>query len=243
MDDTKYVLMTDTREKKQIAHSASKRVGKTGKCTLPTDLMSRKERKLYMAPSEVEVFKLRPMSISEFRGVPGDKKIELLKWYGEKYGWNAAGVAAALDTHYTTGRRILEEFMLTSMFKVRMKECSDEQKKVFMENRRELEEERQKAKALDEAGKEEPQEAQEEASAPAEHLSQPTKEKPTRAAQMPANSGLAVQLKDTKQGSKLIKNLIGFAQSLDEDAEYAVSLLIVQLPPDSDKSVGDVADA
>ena len=134
MDDAQYVLMKDTQEKKQAAHSASKRVGRTRKVTFPYEMMRGKERKKYMESSEVVTFKLEPMSLKEFRAVPADKKIELLKWYGEKYGWNASGIAAGLNSTYNTGLRILEEYMLTAMFKARMKECSKEQKDKFIEN-------------------------------------------------------------------------------------------------------------
>lgn len=220
MDDAKYVFIQDSREKKITAASASKRVGKTKKCTMPYENMTREERKKYMAPSEVVTFKLRPMSIREFRDTPGDKQVELLKWYGEKYGWSAAGVAAALDVTYATGVKLLEEFMLAPMFKARMREATKEQKRQFMDNRKELEKQR-----LGVA---------QEPSVPEDIHTPPEEPKCSQKLSAMSTGGYAIQLNLTKGGDTLGVQLRGIAASLDRSREYTVSLLIVELPTDEE---------
>ena len=72
MDDITYGLLQEQREKKAIAHSAAKRVGKTKKCTFVYENMPKEERKKYMANGEVTTFKLRPMTLKEYNEQAGD---------------------------------------------------------------------------------------------------------------------------------------------------------------------------
>lgn len=239
MDDTQYVLMKDTQEKKRTAHSASRRVGRTRKVTFPYEMMTGKERKKYMGASEVTTFKLRPMTIKEFRATPADKKIDLLKWYGEKYGWNPAGVAAGLDVHYATGKKLLEEYMMIAMFKARMKECTDEQKRQFLENRKALEEERRPKENPEEQDSNQPtqQEQTEPNTTPTE------KEKPVQAVKKPITGGFAIQLTGNRKGGELFDRLYGIGACLDKKKSYSVSLLVVELPSDEEQGVSNVTDA
>lgn len=138
MEEIKYELNKENQEKKVIARSAAKRVGRTKKCTLPYEMMSKAERRKYMQASEVTVFKLRPMTLKEYNEVSGDKKRDLLMWYGEQYGWNPAGVAAGLNTDYNTGKKKLAEYLLLPTFKARAKTLSGEEKKEQIERRKKL---------------------------------------------------------------------------------------------------------
>lgn len=229
MNEIEYELSQENRDKKRTAASASKRVGLRKGCKLPYEMMPSSERKKYMQASEVTVFTLRPMTLAEFKKVPGDKQIELLKWYGEKYGWNAAGVAAALNSSYATGERLLADFMLTAMFKARMKECTKEQKAQFMANRRELEQSRQN----------EAQEAQPEPAPPILEEAEIPAQADTSAQML----GLRILLNGERIGSILERHLEGIAHSLDGNARYMVELSIVELPSNEDKRVSNVADA
>ena len=229
MNEIEKELAKENKEKKRTAASASHRVGSTKKCTLPYEMMDKKARKEYMKPSEVTTFQLRPMTLKEFRAVDGDKQIELLKWYGERYGWNAQGVASALGTTYATALKLLDSFMLTQMFKAKMKDCTKEQKAQFIENRKELAEQRYNDR----------QEAQQ----PKGQLTPPQAEKPSKAPSNGEQEGFLIQYNGNKQGYMLERQFEGIARSLDPTKEYRVSLLVVELPSDEDKRVCDVADS
>ena len=229
MNDIERELTRENREKKRVAASASKRVGLRKGCKFPYEMLSGAERKKYMQASEVTVFTLRPMTMKEFKECPGDKKVELLKWYGEKYGWNAAGVAAALGVGYAKGAKLLDEFMLSGMFKARMKACTNEQKAQFMANRKELEQRRQnEAKAA-------PREDQ--------TTTQDETENQTMDAMCDQTSGLQIVLIGDKLGSQIERQLEGIANSLESDVRYIVKLSIVELASNEYEGVSNVEQA
>lgn len=229
MDDTKFVFMTDSREKKRIAGSASKRVRSTRKCTLPYEMLTGKERKKYMAPSEVEVFSMRPMSINEYRKLPSDKQTELLKWYGEKYGWNAAGIAAALDVAYVTGKKVLEEAGLTSHFKRKMNDTTKEQREEFIKNRLEIRPNKPVESAVQEENTQ----------------TQPEAENPVQMVLEAQNNVYTVQLHAVKECKPLQRQLHGIANNLEDGKNYKVVLSIVEVAVVSEakKCESDVMDA
>lgn len=231
----------DSRDKKRIAASASKRVGKRKKVSMPYELMSKEERKKYMAPSEVTTFKLRPMKLDEFKKQPADQQIELLKWYGERYGWNPAAIADVLETSYNTGKRFLHEYMLTGMFKRNMKESSKEQRQVYMANRKDLLDARAKvaAEIEREAKIEQEEEIEQETAQDApleelvpEEISIPeTEEMPAQEAAEAVKPTYEIILTGGRHGRDLRRILEGIAHSLDEEMAYRVSLSISEFSP------------
>lgn len=94
MTDEKYVLLTDTREKKNVARSASKRRthnGKGGRVRLPSDHLTKKELKAMSG--ECESYKLNnPMTWKEFKKMPDDIKITYIKLLREKFGVSDRGL-------------------------------------------------------------------------------------------------------------------------------------------------------
>lgn len=203
MEEIKYELSKENHEKKVVARNAHKRAGRSRKCTLPYEMMSKEERKKYMQASEVTVFKLRPMTLKEYNEVAGDKKRDLLMWYGEQYGWNPAGVAAGLNADYSTGRKKLEEYMLLPTFKARDKALSKEAKKEQLERRKALLETLQQASNSD-------------------HKETPEIQK--KATQ--SLTGLTTHAFYTKNGKAIAFQLRGIAGSLDPDEIYEVELTV-----------------
>lgn len=208
MDDITYELLQEQREKKTIAHSAAKRVGKTKKCTFIYENMPKEERKKYMANGEVTTFKLRPMLLKEYSEQPGDKKRDLLMFYGEKYGWNPAGVAAALDCDYVTAKRKLEEYLLVPTFKARMKDVSKEQKAKQIEAR----------KAILRA-----RHATQESTTPTTYDGG---QNATQSVTEPTTSSYTVHLTRTCNGYIANQYLVGIGHSLDGESDYEVEMVI-----------------
>ena len=95
MTDEKYVLLQDTREKKNVARSARKRkthAGKGGRVKLPSDYLTKKELKAMSGA--VESYKLNsPMTWVEFKKMPDDIKVDYIKLIREKYGASDSGLA------------------------------------------------------------------------------------------------------------------------------------------------------
>lgn len=227
MNDVAKELALENREKKRTAASASKRVGVSKKCTLPYEMMDRKARREYMKPSEVTTFVLRPMPLVEFRRQDGDKQLELLKWYGEKYGWSIPAVAEALDCSYNAAYELVKRFMLDGMFKARARAMSEEQKKKCKANRAVMKAD----KTLQSGGIGEGRE-----SIP------PQNENATRTAEKPKAGQFTVLMEDTCTGAILARCLEGLSHSLDPDARYGIRLSLTKLPVE-EQSEGDVIDS
>lgn len=211
MDDITYGLLQEQREKKAIAHSAAKRVGKTKKCTFVYENMPKEERKKYMANGEVTTFKLRPMTLKEYNEQAGDKKRDLLMFYGEKYGWNPAGVSAALGCDYVTAKRKLDEYLLLPTFKARMKATSKEKQREQMEARKALLEPRRAAQETT-----------------CENIRENTKNATERVSDHTTNI-YNVSLTSFNNGERLTRQLSGIANSLEPDKIYKVTLLICEV--------------
>lgn len=75
----------DVKEKKKIARSASKRVGRTRKVTLPSDSLSIAEIK--KLEGEVKVYKIgQPITLEELRSYPREMQIKYLEWIRDNLG-------------------------------------------------------------------------------------------------------------------------------------------------------------
>lgn len=208
MNDIAYELLQEQREKKVISRSASKKVCRPKGCAFVYENMPKEERKKYMANGEVTTFKLRPMPLAEYNAQAGDKKRELLMFYGEKFGWNPAGVAAALDCDYVTAKKKLEEYMLLPTFKARMKATNRDKRKEQLVARKALSLplcETQEAAC--ENTRNEPENA-------------------TEAVSGAATSVYSVSLHSTNTGDRLTSQLSGIAHSLEPDKTYKVTVLI-----------------
>lgn len=219
MNDIEFALQADTQEKKRIARSAAKRSGRTKKCTLPFETLKGKERKAYMGNEVVSVFKMRPMSLSEFKNdVPEDKKAELLCWYGDRFGWSHHSVGLALNASHTTAARLLRQYKLDEVFMVRQEKTTVEEKREHRKNREEL-----KAQRSEEAETTPIQEVSRET-----HIPTPVKKEKLSQEKITAiPEGFEISLRyDRRDASSLARQLANIAESLDLDEMYSVSLMI-----------------
>jgi hypothetical protein len=89
MNDEKYLFVSDSRQKKDIARSARNKrshCGKRGGVKLPSDYMTKKE--LNAMNGECKTYRLNePMSWAEFSAMPDEHKITYIKLLRKK--WNA----------------------------------------------------------------------------------------------------------------------------------------------------------
>lgn len=88
MPDEQYVMISDSIEKKKIAHSSHNRkthCGKGGRVKFPSDYLSKKELKAMNG--EVKSYNLnRPMTWEEFRSIPQDLQIMYIKKLRNEFG-------------------------------------------------------------------------------------------------------------------------------------------------------------
>ena len=88
MPDEQYVMISDSIEKKKIAHSSHNRkthCGKGGRVKFPSDYLSKKELKAMNG--EVKSYNLnRPMIWEEFRSMPQDLQIMYIKKLRNEFG-------------------------------------------------------------------------------------------------------------------------------------------------------------
>ena len=88
MPDEQYVMISDSIEKKKIAHSSHNRkthCGKGGRVKFPSDYLSKKELKAMNG--EVKSYNLnRPMTWEEFRSMPQDLQIMYIKKLRNEFG-------------------------------------------------------------------------------------------------------------------------------------------------------------
>jgi len=224
MDDIKKELQNEIREKKQIGNNAFKRVGKHKKVSMPYEMMSKEERKKYMAPSEVTTYRMGPMTLKEFRDLPADRQNELLKWYGEKYGWTCAAVADALSISSPTAKKLLEEYQLLNMFGARLRRSGEAERRAQNENRR----------ALKTPSKSDKQET---------NTLTPEENKTTsqEAPEAPTDMYIACLKCQGAQGHVIANYLRGIADSLEPDRKYKVDMS-VQLLPGGEQCVSDVEE-
>lgn len=88
MPDEQYVMISDSIEKKKIAHSSHNRkthCGKGGRVKFPSDYLSKKELKAMNG--DVKSYNLnRPMTWEEFRRMPQDLQIMYIKKLRNEFG-------------------------------------------------------------------------------------------------------------------------------------------------------------
>ena len=88
LPDEQYVMISDSIEKKKIAHSSHNRkthCGKGGRVKFPSDYLSKKELKAMN--SDVKTYNLnRPMIWKEFRSMPQDLQIMYIKKLRNEFG-------------------------------------------------------------------------------------------------------------------------------------------------------------
>ena len=88
MPDEQYVMISDSIEKKKIAHSSYNRkthCGKGGRVKFPSDYLSKKELKAMNG--DVKSYNLnRPMTWKEFRSMPQDLQIMYIKKLRNEFG-------------------------------------------------------------------------------------------------------------------------------------------------------------
>lgn len=88
MPDEQYVMISDSIEKKKIAHSSHNRkthCGKGGRVKFPSDYLSKKELKAMNG--DVKSYNLnRPMTWEEFRSMPQDLQIMYVKKLRNEFG-------------------------------------------------------------------------------------------------------------------------------------------------------------
>ena len=88
MPDEQYVMISDSIEKKKIAHSSHNRkthCGKGGRVKFPSDYLSKKELKAMNG--DVKSYNLnRPMTWEEFRSMPQDLQIIYIKKLRNEFG-------------------------------------------------------------------------------------------------------------------------------------------------------------
>ncbi len=104
MTDEKFVFIQDSKEKKNIAHSARNRrthAGKGGKVRSPSDYLSKKE--LQAMNGEVTAYPLnRMMTWKEFKAMPDDIKCTYIKLIREKYNPYDKAIAEAMGINRIT---------------------------------------------------------------------------------------------------------------------------------------------
>ena len=107
MRDEEWLFHNDTREKKNIAHSArNKRThnGKRGGVKFPSDYMTQKEIK--KMSGEAKTYRLNePMSWKEFKGMPDDIKVMYVKLLREKYSVSDTKIAKMMGVAQATANR------------------------------------------------------------------------------------------------------------------------------------------
>ena len=88
MPDEQYVMISDSIEKKKIAHSSHNRkthCGKGGRVKFPSDYLSKKE--LNAMNGDVKSYSLnKPMTWEEFRSMPQDLQIMYIKKLRNEFG-------------------------------------------------------------------------------------------------------------------------------------------------------------
>lgn len=116
MDDAKYLFLSDSKEKKDIARSARKKVTHTG-CTLPSDYLSAKQkRKLNGEVFSVNIKK--PMKYAAFKLLPRDIQQQYLDFVTSEFSCGQRDFAMdILGVHDYTLHRYIVKVGLRSPWK------------------------------------------------------------------------------------------------------------------------------
>ena len=115
MPDEQYVMISDSIEKKKIAHSSHNRkthCGKGGRVKFPSDYLSKKELKAMNG--EVKSYNLnRPMTWEEFRSMPQDLQIMYIKKLRNEFGVPDIVLSKAMGVCKSSFSKAMRDLNLT----------------------------------------------------------------------------------------------------------------------------------
>ncbi len=121
MTDEKYLFLSDSREKKNIANSArSKRghCGRGGWMKTPSDFKTKKE--LEKLNGDVKAYKLNdPMKWNEFKSMPEDLQISYIKLLRSKFEVPNKYIANMFGVHIITFNKQMQKLGITTTRKGR----------------------------------------------------------------------------------------------------------------------------
>ena len=115
MPDEQYVMISDSIEKKKIAHSSYNRkthCGKGGRVKFPSDYLSKKELKAMNG--DVKSYNLnRPMTWKEFRSMPQDLQIMYIKKLRNEFGVPDSILAKSMGVCKSTFSETMRDLKLS----------------------------------------------------------------------------------------------------------------------------------
>lgn len=115
MPDEQYVMISDSIEKKKIAHSSHNRkthCGKGGRVKFPSDYLSKKELKAMNG--EVKSYNLnRPMTWEEFRSMPQDLQIMYIKKLRNEFGVPDSALGKAMGVCRSSFSKAMRDLNLS----------------------------------------------------------------------------------------------------------------------------------
>lgn len=115
MPDEQYVMISDSIEKKKIAHSSHNRkthCGKGGRVKFPSDYLSKKELKAMNG--DVKSYNLnKPMTWEEFRNMPQDLQIMYIKKLRNEFGVPDIVLSKAMGVCKSSFSRAMKDLNLS----------------------------------------------------------------------------------------------------------------------------------
>lgn len=115
MPDEQYVMISDSIEKKKIAHSSHNRkthCGKGGRVKFPSDYLSKKELKAMNG--DVKSYNLnRPMTWEEFRSMPQDLQIMYIKKLRNEFGVPDSALGKAMGVCRSSFSKAMRDLNLS----------------------------------------------------------------------------------------------------------------------------------
>lgn len=116
MTDEKYLFLSDSREKKNIANSARNKrghCGRGGRMKTPSDFKTKKELK--QLNGDVKSYKLNdPMKWHEFKSMPEDLQVSYIKLLKSKFGVPNKKIGDMLGVHPVTFSKQAKKLGITS---------------------------------------------------------------------------------------------------------------------------------
>lgn len=193
-------LEAEIQEKRKTANSSHRKYHKGGKTILPYEYLKGKERKAYMAPSDVKTTNLlEQVGAERFRRLDSEEQKRRIEACAEAYGYNAAAISEGLGIHRITVTKYIGLLGIKGWLTNRNAKSTKE------ERRRQ----RKKREML--------------------HPAPAPEEKPTPTAQADENSrGLVINLDMEGPGKEIAAKLFGVASCCStDDRKYSVKLSIV----------------
>ena len=115
MPDEQYVMISDSIEKKKIAHSSHNRkthCGKGGRVKFPSDYLSKKELKAMNG--DVKSYNLnKPMTWEEFRSMPQDLQIMYIKKLRNEFGVPDSALGKAMGVCRSSFSKAMKDLNLS----------------------------------------------------------------------------------------------------------------------------------